>query len=499
MAVFNEDKDRKVIPRWRRFSATLARGELTPLTSRVFKPTPDLNLQARVKDWQEHGSLSFAADLLSCAITLGLENEAREAAEYVMKTCPSCPEATKRLAQRVLGLSRGTEIAPVSLDMLDRAQTGKRIHEIRQKTHGDPRNVFLWVDMARCYTMLGMKAQAVRCLDVALRLLPNNRFILRSASRLYIHLHEYDLACKVLRASDLVTSDPWVLAAHIAAESIVHKSSRHLKKGLQWLNSERFRPVHLSELASAIATLEIESGGRWARRFLRLSLQEPTENAIAQASWIVRKVGSHILEEPVLSADRPSSEARAWTYSKEGKWEDSLKHACEWLVDQPFSNRPAVFASYIAALLENYTVSANLAQIGRLANPNSFALLNNYAFAQAQAGHLSAAIEAYNKINEHTLSLEQRMVWRATGGLLKFRSGDASAGRSLYLVALGEPAEPKRRAMAMINHAIEESLVQTPEAESFRKEAIAFSENLPDPDIKMLVNRLRKIEQGQKR
>ena len=45
--------------------------------------------------------------------------------------------------------------------------------------------------------------------------------------------------------------------------------------------------MHISELASALATVEFsENNLRQSKKLIKLSLKEPTENSIAQAIWL---------------------------------------------------------------------------------------------------------------------------------------------------------------------------------------------------------------------
>ena len=56
------------------------------------------------------------------------------------------------------------------------------------------------------------------------------------------------------------------------------------------LSESRFLNIHTSELASAVATLELNSSNiKRSKRLFDLSLRSPTENSIAQVAWASRQ------------------------------------------------------------------------------------------------------------------------------------------------------------------------------------------------------------------
>jgi len=495
LAVIHEDKDRRVVPRWRRFSTTLSLRELgvtKPIAARRLEK--EISLEERIRDWQDNRTFSFAADLVSAAIVHGQEHVAQEAAQFILSASIPGFDAAKSLANSVLS-NRNLATAAESLSQGTIVNARNIVHDLRSMLQEDPRNVFLWTDLARAYETLGQPEQATRAITNAITMAPENRMVLRAACRLYVHQNEYRTAHDLLRHSEAVAHDPWVLAAEIACASIAGRTSRLVKKAHSVLEKQRLAPFHTSELAIAVATLELESGGRWARRFLRWSLIDPTENSIAQASWIHRTFGSSYFDDYEIVPFPPSAEARAWNLYRAGEWRKSVVEARNWLADQPFSSRPAIMGSYIAAVtLGDYRESAEIARVGLVSNPKDFMLLNNYAFAAAQSGDLDDAIKHYRRIDPITLSAEQKVPWLATGGLLQYREGNAIVGRRLYQEALDQAirhADEKRRSLAFLNFAIEETRIGAPQAHAIRREALELYGATPYPDLVPLVKRLR--------
>jgi len=268
------------------------------------------------------------------------------------------------------------------------------------------------------------------------------------------------------------------------------------------LSAGRFSPLHVSELASAVGTLELEAGKRReGRKLVRLSLVDPTENSIAQAAWIDRHLGVRELDPKITAFVPHAYEARAWRSCLEGEWNDTFDSASKWLQDQPFSRRPAVLGSYVATVpLSEYEKGAQIAQLGLVANPRDFTLLNNYAFALAQSGSEPRAQEVFDRIDPSDLCAEEAITWRATKGLLAYRAGDAIEGRQLYQEALSRAkiANDKRRwSVAFLFFVMEALRTQTSEAQTYYAQAIEQCENLPYPEIAPLLAKVRSLESAQ--
>ena len=51
---------------------------------------------------------------------------------------------------------------------------------------------------------------------VALQLAPTNRHVLRSASRLFLHLDDSERAYDIIAQSDATVDDPWLIAAELS-------------------------------------------------------------------------------------------------------------------------------------------------------------------------------------------------------------------------------------------------------------------------------------------
>ncbi|RJP31596.1 MAG: hypothetical protein C4547_15415 [Phycisphaerales bacterium] len=356
----------------------------------------------------------------------------------------------------------------------------------------------MWVELARAYATLGLPKPAERAISIALRLARENRYVLRCAARFFIHQNDLVRAHDLLRRSDSVRADPWLLSAEIAVANAASRVSNHIRSARAMLEGRRIGPFDLSELGSALATTELEAGKtKHARRLFRRSLERPSENSIAQAAWAQRRFGVSIVDPGVLEGGS-SSEATAWAKYQDGEWQLGLEHAKRWLDDQPFSSRPATFGSYIASVcLASYDECAGIARRGLMANPNNFLLLNNLTFGLAQMGQVHDAEREIGRINPEHLPEQDRVVWTATRGLVQYRLGHFETGKALYREAVqlaSDRRDRRRLALASIFFAMEELRARGSDGGALRAEALARCEGLPLPELDVLAARLRSVE-----
>jgi hypothetical protein len=231
-----------------------------------------------------------------------------------------------------------------------------------------------------------------------------------------------------------------------------------------------------------------------SRKLIKLSLADPTENALAQALWLDRKFGKFSAGDASAQLWSESLEAQAWTSYLSGQWAEVMVAARGWLIDQPFSSRPAIMASFVSgAILLDYDASLRFCKFGLRSSPDDFMLLNNSAFSAAEAGDLGSAEEYYARIHPASLSTDPRAVWLATGGLLLYRRGRPIEGKQAYLEAMatGEQGkDPRIPAIASYYLALEERRTNSSEAEHRRQDALKRLKKLPYPEIRLFLDRL---------
>jgi len=473
VAAIDPNQERKVIPRWHSLAASAKQGEIgaTHDGGQVVLPFSEEEREESLSEHREHwsqtGTLAFAEDFVAAALVLGEPEAAREAAEVVLANPGSSPLA-KTVAQRIL-----TPDAAVTdlddFDPFDVFASRQQVARLKGRLREDPRAALTWAEISRAYAALGQSEKAVAAMDVALSLAPNDRFLLRSAARLGLHIGEPDRAHRLLTSSDGLRSDPWLLSAEIAIAPLANRQSRNHRHARQVLESGRFFPHSTSELASALGTEALTAGDRRGlRKLLGESLVAPTENAVAQAEWVSRQEQSFEFDSNLLGVE-DSYEARAHYLARERQDEESLTNAWAWLRDQPFASEPAVFGSYRGALVRDYETAIRFARAGLRANPTDYMLRNNLIFALASSGRVEEAREELDLLDEHSSTQKIEGDWGltvdATRGLMAFREGSPEVGRKAYLQVIGEATDPSLKALAAILWAREEAHADTAEAE----------------------------------
>lgn len=459
MGLLFDCSDRNVIPRWREFKATASTGELESLRS-PRHPVPDdgTELNERRQAWENHPTLAYAGDFVGTAMVLGHEEEAIEAAEFILRSDSAVPLGLRRLACAALGME--DELTDVSFPTV--SETCRLIHNLRRRIMDAPRNAVALVDLARYYAALGQNTPAVKVMKRALILAPDNRFVLRSATRLFVANNDLEAAHDYLSRSPRTKTDPWLLASEVAVATEAGGVSRFVKEGQRLLDQASFAPSDTAELASALAKLDLNSFNlKNARRLFRRSLQSPTENALAQAGWVSQQLSG--IEVPVALFDQPCSyEANARRFYQASDWRSALRFYREWLHDEPFSSQPAETGSYLAGVtVGDYILSEQFAREGLLTHKKDPTLLNNLAVALAHQDRLEEAREVYSTINPTGVDLSTQVVLQATRGLLQFRAGNMEEGRILYRDAIdlaGQYGDTRLQALAWIHLAYQEML-----------------------------------------
>lgn len=436
---------RRVIPRWKAPSLSVSANEQKP-----FKPPSEKRLQnwsnwrARLKHKQhEH---PMAEELIS---------EYREI-DFLITDAPIADspvvsggsdrliksDLEPREAQNDLRKA-GVEIS----QFIDRDKG--MIHRIKQSLNSNPNSPLLWAELGRIYLSFGLDKKSEKAMLCAMQLAPHNRYLSRSAARMYVHVDKIDGALRVLRANAKLPNDPWLLAADIAISTITEKTSRFHRRAEILIESKKFDDIHLSELRSAIATVEAVNGKhKKAKKLFEDSLLSATENSIAQAQWAS--------DENMLSQFHPESlsfdgafEAQArWARSEE-RWDDMLSAAEAWLDEEPYSSHPAAIGSYPCFSPEQIARAISIATRGIYSSPNNILLRNNRAVSYIYDGKYTAAIEDL-WAGLHAPDAKNSFHLLASAGLLFYRMGDQKTAHLCYKEAVGKFVECKDMASAVL-------------------------------------------------
>lgn len=467
MAFLCETPDRRVIPNWRSLRDTVSNGELEyPSNEHIA-----FNLEEYEHDWSREHSLLYASELVSAAVANGIRHNsvAKDAAEFVLNQDGKTTESQRTVALSLLAEDNDRAFPKCNHEidelLMNTGEIYAKIGYLKSIIRKYPFSPINYVEVARFYTMIGQTNQAIKMMNIALGLDSENRFISRSAARLFVHVEDLDLAHYVLRKNKQVAFDPWLMASEISVNLLRERSSSLIKKGVALINSGDFSPFSLSELSSSLGTLEFVKGTqKRSKLFFEKSLISPNDNSLAQAEWAKANKLSLHFDKTVCEKVNMSYEANALYAYQKDKYEDALKASIRWLNDMPYSKNPIFVGANISyTFLKDYKTAAKILKRGLEANPNEPAFMNNLAYTYALDGKLVEANEIIQKANK-VADIDERtqICLSATRGLIAYREKRIEEGRALYMEAIKAakdiPGDPTYNWNAILNFIREEIL-----------------------------------------
>lgn len=467
MAFLCETPDRRVIPNWRSLRDTVSNGELEyPSNEHIA-----FNLEEYEHDWSREHSLLYASELVSAAVANGIRHNsvAKDAAEFVLNQDGKTTESQRTVALSLLAEDNDRAFPKCNHEidelLMNTGEIYAKIGYLKSIIRKYPFSPINYVEVARFYTMIGQTNQAIKMMNIALGLDPENRFISRSAARLFVHVEDLDLAHYVLRKNKQVAFDPWLMASEISVNLLRERSSSLIKKGVALINSGDFSPFSLSELSSSLGTLEFVKGTqKRSKLFFEKSLISPNDNSLAQAEWAKANKLSLHFDKTVCDKVNMSYEANALYAYQKDKYEDALKASIRWLNDMPYSKNPIFVGANISyTFLKDYKTAAKILKRGLEANPNEPAFINNLAYTYALDGKLVEANEIIQKANKVSdIDERTQICLSATRGLIAYREKRIEEGRALYMEAIKAakdiPGDPTYNWNAILNFIREEIL-----------------------------------------
>lgn len=422
---------RQVVPRWHSPQSALHGGERDSSKS-TLKPRvlsrrwlPLLQEQAGLAQAHPHSRV----ELEEMRFVLGLPRELDHAPESLAL------QRARQIWQRATEHA-GTQPPPRPIDGNWVAQEGSNVHSMRVALSRCPQQALLWSELARTYIVLGQDEKAKRAMGCAVQLAGRSAYVRRSAARMFLHLYPGDPthALKVVREHPNFRDDPRMLAAEIAIASRSGFPRRFAKHGLRMLDDANYRQAHLSELAAALGTVELEEGRhKRSRALFTRSLRAPSENALAQVQWAREHDDRIVIPSEAWSVTRPY-EAQALAARVAGDWNEVLTATEHWQQEEPFAKRPAELGSFAMFSRQQTERAERLATRALLANPDSVWLLNNRAVARAYLGNLASALDDVRKCVGCDAISRPYLV--ATVGLIGYRHGDCELGALAYSKAL---------------------------------------------------------------
>lgn len=474
------DKDRRVIPNWRSFGKTSVLGELNSFQNNWTEKPLEVGIDDYLIDWRLNKTTIHASDLLSASIVNNYteEKEVIEAAEFILKNKLTATFSQIELANRILNkktiFDPSRNLESINLNdinsIINIDATKFKIKETKKLIAKYPFNAIYYVELSRYYSILGQEEKSIESMQTAIHLASENRFVLRSASRLFAHVNyddnEYlDYVLKKLRKSTLTKKDPWLLSAEISLSTLRGRSSNLIKKGIQLINSKNISPFSYSELASAIGTEELLSGShKKSKQFFNHALISPNDNSLAQIEWASSKDNRIKVDSSSINI-KMNHEALALENYQEGDYHLAVHNTTKWLKDMPFSKRPVMFGSNIATtILKDNEKSISILKTGLISHPNDPQIINNLAYAYALNNKPDVALDELSKLKETNYEKATQACLIATKGLAQFRKGHHELGRKNYLRAMEITKDINDKELnwiAILNYAREEVMAKS--------------------------------------
>lgn len=483
--------DRRVIPRWRSSDISAMLPEVKPTAPRAVGKTLSrerVDFDSQLLRWKENSTVGGAADLLNFWHVPEFTDALREPANFLVNQEYPLPKALNDLASTVLNPPKSRS---------DLISIQKDIARLKRLLRENPADPIRQIDIARLYAARGYNDKAMRAVRIAVSLLPNHRFVMRSASRFYLHTGDPEFALRLLQRSDRTQHDPWLLASHIALETILGKSPRFGKKAQLLLKDENIPRGHLAELGAALATVHLINGAvRDAKRAFNVALVNPNENAVAQAVWASQQFGVNLSVRHEWFDGLFSFEANMYKHQAAGDFSSALESAKNWFTDEPFSSRPLKAAAFFCCILEDYDQAiAFLKQSLELDGSDSEARCN-LGFALASNGEVEDAVEAMAPFLTDT---ESPFFGHALAnfGLIYYRGGLKERGRELYRRAIeffNVKSLHDSKALGLSFWARAAKNAGDDEYPAILREAAAFVDKSENSAARTVLDRVRKLD-----
>ena len=502
MAFLCETPDRRVIPNWRSLRDTVSNGELEyPSNEHVA-----FNLEEYEQDWNREHTLLYASELVSAAVANGIKHNliAKGAAEFMLNHDDEITEAQRTVALSLLAEDNAVTNIKCNHEidelLMNTGEIYAKIGYFKSIIRKYPFNPINYVEVARFYAMIGQTKQAINMMNIALALDSDNRFVSRSAARLFVHVEDLDRAHYVLRNNGQVALDPWLMASEISVNLLRGRSSSLIKKGVALINSGNFSPFCFSELSSSLGTLEFVNGTqKKSKIFFEKSLISPNDNSLAQAEWAKANKLSLHFDKAVCEKVNMSYEANTLYAYQDDKYEDALKASIRWMNDMPYSKNPIFVGANIAyTFLKDYRTAAKILKRGLEANPNEPAFMNNLAYTYALDGKLVEANEILNRVTKISdIDERTKICLSATRGLIAYRENRIEEGRTLYLEAIKAAkdiqGDPTYNWNAILNFVREEILATNVIPSDVDEVLNQIHEAPKDKGVKMLKQDIRQL------
>lgn len=499
MANLFEKKKRHLLPNWRSFENTLRLGELNGSHGLILNSTFKPDISDLLDDWSLNQSIGVAGDIIGAAIVCNqqLNPTVINAANFIIQNSNIASNALIDSAKSIIAprsesikLIQDIDYQSTFDDQSTLKEIFIKINQIKKILSKNPLNPINWIEIGRYYSILGQEKKAERAVKNAYFLAPENRFILRSLARFFIHIGDFEFAHDAVRKSELTKFDPWLLATEISISTLRNRNSRFAKTGFQIIDSNQFHPFNITELSGALATLELKNSKiKNCKKLFQNSLISPNDNSLAQAEWASQFEKSLSPVNSLSFNIINSYEAQARDYFEKKQWEKSIEFADKWFFDIPFSKMSILFGSEIASRkLKDYKKTIEITRKGLISHPNDRLLLNNIIFSLCILNDTKEAFVYLNKLKREDFNTNDEIgvCLTATKGLYNFRIGKYDLGRYYYFEAIRRADELKNESLnshAFINYVREEIIIGEKDLNDYIKKLELIVKKYKNEDI----------------
>ncbi len=464
MSLFDKE-ERLLLPEWTKSIDSLKSPEIKPFKNGYVSSLHD-NTDHLYEIFAHDKNLGAAIELLNVAFIENREAEARVAARYIVQGFDLPPQIL-HFAKFILKGGKH-----------DNAHSENHkpiISVLRNWLTDNPKDALSWLDLARAYVSIGKINSAEKAIMTGVNLLPTHRWVVRVASRFYVNNGQSDKAHNLLNKHPMLKEDPWLLSAEIAVSESFNRPLKMVSHARKIIESQRFTPMHLTELESSIATLELSNGAlKKARKLYVSSLRKPNDNSLAQAKWAERNANiSNLVNSEMLFSHQGAYEAKMWEKYYNYDLPSAINFGIKWFEDESYSVQPAIMITYLLSVLDNYELCLEYALKGLNINRHDETLILNKLFSEiCLLGNDSKNID-FDAIKECEETLkniasisDENTVAHANAnlGLLHYRTNRFELGKEYYGIACDLFAKSKNASgvVAYMNHFRETVLSEVP-------------------------------------
>ena len=416
-------RNRQLIPRWNVSRTSFNLGDTIDLHGRNQEVTDDRLLSKKKDTWYAEQSTFSGIDYLGTALVLHSMDD------------PAITNAAQLLSSLNLSASQNSVLEAIQWRRTetttdDSVDTVALVRQLRRRLRTNPRDAISWIDLAYLCELHGATRSAERHIRTAVELAPDNRLVLRSMARFYVHREDPETALYFLRRSSLLIKDPWLLATDLSVSEIMGTPSKNIRAATRLADSLDTNPFNKSELRGSLSTIEFQRGSnqKWGRRWLREALTDPNENTLAQAEHLVT---THSLGIDLERTSAPLDyEARARRAYETQSFDDAVSYSKKWADYQPLSAGPLVSGSYVLLAMMDEPMSAIdfIRSAERRSTYSDPMVVNNLVCALASAGRVEEARRELRRISGSSLREGEPVALTATRGLVAFREGNYQEG-----------------------------------------------------------------------